>query len=73
MVSANELYYPYGVDFWNQNGDTASLYNPQGQLVRKHQCIDSITYLFNMVREDQKQNSIFQVSGKNPVYWSDAF
>ncbi len=33
MVSASELYYPYGTDFWNQNGDTASLYNPQGQLV----------------------------------------
>ena len=32
MVSASELYYPYGTDFWNQNGDTASLYNPQGQL-----------------------------------------
>ncbi len=32
MVSANELYYPYGVDFWNQQGDTASLWNPQGQL-----------------------------------------
>ncbi len=33
MISANELYYPDGVDFWNQNGDSASLYNPQGQLV----------------------------------------
>jgi hypothetical protein len=33
MVSSSELYYPYGTDFWNQNGDTASLYNPQGQLV----------------------------------------
>jgi hypothetical protein len=33
MVSGSELYYPYGVDFWNQQGDTASLYNPQGQLV----------------------------------------
>jgi len=32
MVSANELYYPFGVDFWNQQGDTASLWNPQGQL-----------------------------------------
>jgi len=33
MVSGSELYYPYGVDFWNQQGDTASLYDPQGQLV----------------------------------------
>jgi hypothetical protein len=32
MVSANELYYPYGVDFWNQQGDTVSLYDPKGQL-----------------------------------------
>jgi hypothetical protein len=32
MVSANELYYPSGVDFWNTLGDTASLYNPLGQL-----------------------------------------
>ena len=32
MVTNNVLYYPPGVDFWNQQGDTASLYNPQGQL-----------------------------------------
>jgi len=32
MVTSNELYYPYGVDFWNPQGDTASLYDPQGQL-----------------------------------------
>ena len=33
MVSPSELYYPYGADFWNPAGDTASLYNSQGQLV----------------------------------------
>ena len=32
-VSSTELYYPWGIDFWNPRGDTASLYNPQGQLV----------------------------------------
>lgn len=32
MVTSSELYYPYGVDFWNPQGDTASLYDPQGQL-----------------------------------------
>jgi hypothetical protein len=32
MITSNELYYPPGVDFWNPQGDTASLYNPQGQL-----------------------------------------
>ena len=30
---AQWLYYPYGADFWNPAGDTASLYNSQGQLV----------------------------------------
>jgi hypothetical protein len=33
IVTANELYYPYGTDFWNPQGDTASLYNPQGELI----------------------------------------
>ena len=32
-VSGSELYYPGGTNFWNYRGDTASLYNPQGQLV----------------------------------------
>jgi hypothetical protein len=32
MVSSTELYYPPGVDFWNPQRDTASLYDPQGQL-----------------------------------------
>ncbi len=32
MVSVNELYYPQGTDFWNPQGDTASLYNAQGQI-----------------------------------------
>ena len=32
MISSNELYYPPGVDFWDPQGDTASLYNAQGQL-----------------------------------------
>jgi hypothetical protein len=33
IVTANEHYYPYGTDFWNPQGDTASLYNPQGELI----------------------------------------
>jgi hypothetical protein len=32
MVTNTELYYPPGSDFWNPQGDTASLYDSQGQL-----------------------------------------
>ncbi len=32
-ISSSELYYPGGTNFWNYRGDTASLYDPQGQLV----------------------------------------
>jgi len=32
IVTGSELYYPQGTDFWNPLGDTASLYDPQGQL-----------------------------------------
>jgi len=32
MVTGTELYYPPGVDFWNPQGDTASLYDSMGQL-----------------------------------------
>ncbi|MCX6700613.1 MAG: lamin tail domain-containing protein [Methanomicrobiales archaeon] len=34
-ISSTELYYPWGTDFWNHRGDTAFLYNPQGELVGK--------------------------------------
>jgi len=33
VMSDNELYYPGGGSFWNAQGDTASLYNPQGQRI----------------------------------------
>ena len=39
MVSSSERYYPYGADFWNQQGDTASL-QPPWATRRKNPCID---------------------------------
>ncbi len=33
VMSDTQLYYPGGGSFWNAQGDTASLYNPQGQRV----------------------------------------
>ena len=33
VMSDSALYYPGGGSFWNAQGDTASLYNPQGQRV----------------------------------------
>jgi hypothetical protein len=33
VITSTELYYPAGGNFWNAQGDTASLYNDQGRLV----------------------------------------
>jgi hypothetical protein len=33
VMTSTELYYPGGGNFWNAQGDTASLYNSQGRLI----------------------------------------